>query len=519
MPGGFDSHSLPPILAVGFGETPGDNGGKYTIVPTLTHEFDVVVIGCGIAGMSAAVSALEGGVSVAILERAPREERGGNTRWTEAYLRMKSETEVSDDFVEHFADNAGHHLDPSLVGETSADYDNWSSIVKTLNFTDPELVTNLAENAAPTLAWLKNHGVRFEFLPTFFLTMVTPRLLPVGGGLAMIEALGAKAEDNGASFFYETTARSLIQDDGGAVVGVLAASHFNTTVDFNAKAVIIASGGFEGNPEMLAQYLGPQARYLRPVARGGYYNKGEGIRMALGIGAAPAGDFGSYHAEPIDPRSGVSEPVIAVFNYGILVNQDGHRFIDEAPATVDATYDPITRCIFTQPGGIAYAVLDAKIDDVPNWQKAVRSDQPPIVADTLAELADSLAIDREVFEATVSTFNTACRPGTFKPLETDGLATVGIRPLKSNWARPIDSPPFQAFPIISANVFTYGGLKTDPRGQVVNVDGQIIPGLYAAGEVTGMYYGVYTGATSVLRGAVFGLISGRLAAQRARGNA
>ncbi|MBM3560710.1 MAG: FAD-dependent oxidoreductase, partial [Alphaproteobacteria bacterium] len=242
----------------------------------IVHETDLVVVGCGIAGLATAVSALERGARVAILERAPVEERGGNTRWTEAYLRMKAEDAVSDDFVAHFAANAGHHLDPALVAATAADYDNWPSIVKTLNFTDPEIVDTLAAEAPATLAWLKTQGVRFEFLPTFFITSAQPRLLPVGGGLALIEALAPQAEARGGAFFYETTARRLIQDGSGAVVGLEAVGAGNRTVEFRAGAVMLASGGFEGNPEMLARYLGPQARYLRPVARGGYYNKGEG---------------------------------------------------------------------------------------------------------------------------------------------------------------------------------------------------------------------------------------------------
>ena len=146
---------------------------------------------------------------------------------------------------------------------------------------------------------------------------------------------------------------------------------------------------------MLAQYLGPTAKYIRPVARGGYYNKGEGIRMALDLGAATAGDFSAIHAEPLDPRSGREEPIVLVFNYGILVNRDGHRFVDEAPATVDATYESITRVIQTQPGGIAWAIFDRRIEDVPNWRVSVRSDQSPIEAPTLEELAAMCGIDAE----------------------------------------------------------------------------------------------------------------------------
>jgi tricarballylate dehydrogenase len=473
------------------------------------ERFDVVVVGCGIAGLSAAASALQAGKRVAVLERAPREERGGNTRWTEALLRMKSEREVSDDFEAHFARNAGHYLDPELIAETARDWDNWPGIIKTLGFTDPEVIATFAKNAAPTVAWLKSFGVRFDFLPTYFITACQPRMAPIGGGLTLVEALASWCDQNGAQFFYETTARSLIQDEAGVVVGVECVAAGHKALRLSAPAVVLACGGFEGNPEMLTHYLGPRARYLRPVARGGYYNKGEGIRMALAVGAAASGDYGSIHAEPLDPRSGATEPVVMVFNYGILVNARAQRFVDEAPATVDATYEAITRVIFEQPEGIAYCILDSKIDEVPGWQRSVRSDRPPVTAASLAELADKLGLEAGALAATVEAYNAACPQGAFKPLELDGLSTrVGFAPRKSNWARTLDKPPFLAFPIICGNCFTFGGLKVDARARVIDADGNAIPGLYAAGETIGLYYGSYAGATSVLRGAVFGRIAG-----------
>jgi tricarballylate dehydrogenase len=496
---------------------PGEFNGPMSDAKSLNQDlnmsFDVIVVGCGIAGLSAAATALQGGARVAILERAAKEERGGNTRWTEALLRMKSASEVSDDFETHFARNAGHYLDPELIAETARDWVNWSSIVKTLGFTDPDVISTFASSVGPTVGWLKSFGIRFDFLPTYFITACQPRMAPIGGGLALVEALASWAENNGGQFFYQTTARSLIQNDSGAVIGVRAVGPGHKSVELRAPAVVLASGGFEGNPEMLTHYLGPRARYIRPVARGGYYNKGEGIRMALAIGAAACGDYGSFHAEPLDPRSGATEPVVMTFNYGILVNKLAQRFTNEAPATVDATYEAITRIIFEQPEGIAYCLLDAKIDDVPNWQRAVRSDQPPISAATLPELASKLGLDGEELEATVAAYNAACRGGTFKPLELDGLATApGYAPRKTNWARPIDKPRYLAFPIICGNCFTFGGLKVDTRARVLDADGEIIPGLYAAGETIGLYYGVYAGATSVLRGAVFGRIAGAHAA-------
>ncbi len=281
--------------------------------------------------------------------------------------------------------------------------------------------------------------------------------------------------------------------------------------------VVLACGGFEGNAEMLTRYIGPRAAFLRPICKGANFNRGDGIRMALDVGAATAGDFGSYHAEPIDPRSGVSEPSVFVFPYGILVNKDGRRFTDEAPGTVDAHYESVTRRIFEQRDGLAWVVLDARHQRVPNVRLAIRTDQPPMVAESLDALAAKMSVPAAALAATLRDYNAACVPGDWRPLELDGLATRGLDPPKSNWALPVDEPPFHAYPIISANVFTFGGVKVDSDGRVLDGDGRPIEGLYAAGEIIGTYYRTYTGATSVLKGLVFGRLAGSHAARR--GNA
>ena len=477
-------------------------------------DYDVVVAGCGVAGLSAACAALDEGARVAVLERAPIEERGGNTRWTEAFMRMKSIDEVADDFESHFMANQPRHLDPSLADATARPYDEWPQIVKALSFSDPELISTFAADAGPALRWLSGLGIRFDEQPGYLLTQCTTRIGPVGGGLQLVETLAALAERRGAAFHYETTAESLLQDEDGEVVGLRAMRADGRGAQFRGR-VVLACGGFEGNPEMMARYMGERARSLRPVARGGYYNKGEGIRMALAANAATSGDFTEYHAEPIDPRSGVSEPIVFIFPYGLLVDRDGRRFVDEASWTVDAIYEAITRRIAALPGGIAYTILDSKVDDVPAWRRAVRSDVPEARSDTLAGLAEQLGIDAAGLEATVAAYHAACRPGPFKPLEMDGLSTVGLAPPHSNWSRPLDRPPYLAWPVSAANCFTFGGLKCDAQARVLSNSGAPIPGLWAAGETMGLYFGAYTGATSVMRGAVFGRIAGREAARRA----
>jgi tricarballylate dehydrogenase len=473
----------------------------------MPYDYDVVVVGHGIAGLASAISALEAGARVAVLERATEAEAGGNTRYTEAFLRMASLEGVAHDLEDRLLSDHMGYPDPGILQDAVNDRASWSAPMRTLDVVDGEVVMRLSDEAPTTLQWLTAHGMVFDALPTPFLTQSTTRMSPVGGGWQLVETLSARAKDLGATFLYEATALSLVQDDTGAVVGVRTDPH-----GVLSGRVVLACGGFEGNSEMLARYMGPGALNTRPVARGGHYNKGEGIEMALAIGAAGAGNFGLFHAEPIDPRSGVAEAAIFAFPYGILVNSDGERFVDEARGPVDAWYERVTRRIHAQTDGVAYMVLDQKGVSVPNLTAGIRTDQSAISADSIEELAHRLGVPVDALAATVAAYNAACVEGTFDHSAPDGLATRGVSPAKSNWAQPIDDGPYVAYPIIAANVFTFGGLRIDSESRVVNRSGATIAGLYAAGEITGMYYSNYTGSTSVLRGAVFGRIAGANAA-------
>ena len=469
----------------------------------MTTSFDVVVVGSGIAGLSAAIAALESGARVAVIERATESESGGNTRYTEAFLRMKSLDEGAHDLEDRLLGDHMGYPDPGILGDAMKDRHQWSAPMRTLDAVDGDVVARLAHDAGPTLQWLTGHGIRFDALPTPFMTQSTTRMSPVGGGWELVVTLTARVGELGGVYFYETTALSLVTDDADVVCGVR-----TDTEGVIGGRVVLACGGFEGNTEMMARYMGASALNTRPVARGGHYNRGEGIEMALALGAAGAGNFGLFHAEPIDPRSGVPEAAIFAFTYGILVNKDGERFVDEAAGPVDATYERVTRRIQAQTDGIAYMLLDQQGVAIPNIMSGIRTDQPAITAPTIGALAEALDIPADRLEATVRTYNAACPAGELDHSAPDGRATTGLEVRKSNWSRALTHGPFVAYPIIAANVFTFGGLRIDPDSHVVNRSGRVIPGLYAAGEITGMYYSNYTGSTSVLRGAVFGRIAG-----------
>lgn len=457
---------------------------------TDSRTFDVVVVGAGIAGLSAAVSAAacaDGGLRIAVLERVDRARSGGNTAWTEAYLRLDDVYEVADGFVDDLVDFS--------ASKTPRDY------VETLVQKQPE-----------TMEWIQALGARFHKAPTYFVTSSKRRLQPVGGGPGLLDKLRAEAERLGVTFLYETTAERL-HLDGGRVAGVEATTADGGDHVFAAPAVIIASGGFEGDTALLSKELGGDAERLIPIAPSVSHNRGEGIRMALAAGARASGEWGGFHAEPVDPRSSQPQALVMVYPYGILVNKRGERFVDEGAATVDESYEAVARAIWRQPDGVAYFIADQRLYDVPLYERGILTDQKPITAESIEQLEEKLALPAGSLVRTVRSFSEAVQDGPFDPRARDSKATAGITPPKSNWAQKLDAPPFLCYPVACAIVFTYGGIATDTSARVVDATGQPIAGLYAAGECTGIYYHRYPGGTSVLRGMVFGRLAGLNAAK------
>lgn len=493
------------------------------------YETDIIIVGCGVAGMTAALSALETGAKTINVERSTFEERGGNSRWTDANMLIEAGTdsyEPSGFFWAGFEHSSKYHLPPHMEKDAANGYEQWEPITKTGPFLDPELLSAFAEGIPVTLRWLSERGVKIDTAPNPFpFHVMVPGIPQIsGGGLAVIEALSPRIEELGGEFLYETTATDLIMDDNGAVRGLKCTGKNNEPVEIHAKAVILASGGFEGNPQMLARYVGPDSKYLRPVAPGGYYNKGEGLKMALAVNAAPAGDWSDVHRQLIDPRAPRHEALTHIWQVGVLVNQNGERFLDEFDSNFNNWHEEPGRAIVKQPGGISYIIYDDEVNSgsYQGWRRGLRHPIDPIKADTLEELAEKLGIPPQNLTRTVEAFNAACTRSDevelgyanieVFPFEFDGISTEGISPPKSNGAKRVEKGPFYCYPMISSICLTMGGLRVTPDAQVINQSAEIIPGLYAAGETIGMYYGMYVGGTSVLRGLTFGKISGAHAA-------
>ena len=343
-----------------------------------------------------------------------------------------------------------------------------------------------------------------------------PRIQPVGGGGAIVERLADAAKRAGVKLLYQSEAKQLVMTDDRRVVGVTVQSNDGTTATLDANAVVLAAGGFQGNPAMMRAHFGTGGDTIKLISPGTRFDTGDGIRMATDQGAVVSGDWTGMHIEPVDPRSQNSAPVVLVYPYGIVVDQDGRRFMDEGSDLVHETWEAFARDIhFARPNSIAYAILDSRLLDIENFGRAIRSEVPPYQSETLEGLAGQIGVPARNLRETVDTFNAAATGDVarFDATRCDGLAAAGtLTPPKSNWARPVAKPPYLAYPLIGAVAYTFGGLATTEKAEVLGERGPIA-GLYAAGETTGHFYGTAPNAVAVLRALVFGKIAGREAVE------
>lgn len=484
----------------------------------MDEQYDVIIVGAGNAALCAAIAAREQGASVLVLEKAPEYFRGGNTYFTGGIIRCAYNG--IEDIKKLIPDMSPEEEASVEVGKYTEDefYDDLMRVTNGL--ADPELAQILVSESFPTLKWLQEHGVRFVLA---FGRQAFKRgdkyhfwggllVEAVGAGKGLSDQQFAVAERLGVEVRYATKGVRLIQDQRGRVIGVTVQGP-EGFADLHAKAVILACGGFEANAEMRTRYLG-QGWELAKV-RGIPYNTGDGIRMALDIGAQPYGHWSGCHAVAWDLNAPPTGDRVVTelyqkhsYPFGLIVNAEGKRFVDEGADFRNYTYAKYGREILKQPLGMAVQIFDDKVKHL--LRDEYRIDQvTKAETQTIEELAEQLGIDRDGLVQTIKEYNAAVQPGEYNPTILDGKRTLGITPPKSNWALPIDTPPFLGFAVTCGITFTFGGLRINTRGQVLDTEGNPIPGLYAAGElVGGLFYYNYPGGSGLASGAVLGRLAG-----------
>ncbi|MDB5479064.1 MAG: tricarballylate dehydrogenase, partial [Caulobacteraceae bacterium] len=470
------------------------------------------------------VAAAERGARVTMLERAPESEAGGNTRFTAGAMRFAYRG------VEDL-----RRLMPDLTDEEVARTDFgaypeerfFEDMGRVTDYrTHPDLCELLVRQSRDTLEWMARKGIRFNPIWGRQAFLVDGRFTfwggltveATGGGPGLVASWTAVAARMGIEIRYEARALALIADDDG-VKGVRVRQN-GRTGELTADAVVLAAGGFEANVEWRTRYLGPG--WDTAKVRGTRFNTGDGLRMALDIGAMAAGQWSGCHAVGWE-RNAPEFGDLAVgdgfqkhsYPFGVMLNAGGERFVDEGADFRNYTYAKYGRVILAQPGQFAWQVFDAKVKHLLRDEYRIRQ-VTKVTADSLEALVEKLdGVDPARALQTLQDFNAAVRTDIpFDPNVKDGRAAVGVSPPKSNWANRLDEPPFEAYAVTCGITFTFGGLRIDRRAQVLDQDLAPIPGLYAAGEmVGGLFYENYPGGSGLTAGAVFGRIAGAAAAE------
>ena len=488
---------------------------------------DIVVVGAGNAALSAALSAAQLGASVLVLEKASVYLRGGNSYFTGGLFRFAYEG--LEDMLDLVPDLTEGEIESIDVGRYPQS-EFYSDVMRvTEGLSDPELLQTLVSRSNPTMKWMKELGVpwvlaygrqafRRDGIMRFWGGLVVEA---VGAGKGLADRQFELAERAGIEVLYGAKATALLTDRKGAVTGVTVRDSEGFR-DVPARSVVLACGGFEANSEMRARYLGPGWELAK--VRGTQFNTGDGIRMALEIGAQSHGHWSGCHAVAWDlnaPAYG-DRNVADLFQkhsypFGLIVNVEGKRFVDEGADFRNYTYAKYGREILSQPQRAAFQLFDGKTRHLLRDEYWIPQ-ASMIEANTVEELADGLGIDRDGLTGTVRQFNSAVQDGEFDPTVLDGKGTRGIVPPKSNWALPLDTPPYIGYAVTCGITFTFGGLKINREAQVLDTEDLPISGLYAAGElVGGLFYNNYAGGAGLMAGAVFGRIAGASAAGSAAG--
>jgi tricarballylate dehydrogenase len=487
-----------------------------------------VVVGFGNAAQAAAYAAFEAGAKVIVLEKAPESKRGGNTWFSHGARLRHVHNGLSDlkPLLPHVPDSEWAKI--HVIPYTADDY--YSDLMRvTRGRSLPEMAEMLISESYPTVKWMQESGIEFEILYEAAVPEADGFHWPHGssfinskdGGAGLVQMWHRILNSNGIEIRFHTAAVHLIPDDSGAVTGVVYQDPRGLG-EIRCKSVVLASGGFQANPAMRAQYLG--AGWDLAKVRGSKYDTGDGIVMAVDVGAQVIGNWGAAHATPIDAdtsdyEAGFLDPETRRYrshrhgwSLGVMINTDGKRFLDEGEDFLHYAYAKTGAEILKQPGNIAYQIFDSKVTD--QLARLRYDGGKPVTADTIRELAEKLEINVDAAVQTVEAYNAAVQDThPYNQLIRDGRSTKGITPPKSNWAQRIDTPPYAAYAVTGGLTFTFGGLKITPRCEVVNKLDRPIKGLYAAGEVTGgFFYHNYPGGSGLIRGAVTGRNAGRNAA-------
>jgi len=489
--------------------------------------YDVLVVGGGNAALCAALSAREQGATVALLERAPEEERGGNSAFTGGSMRFAYDSpEVIYGLVPDLSQEEVANTDFGTYTEERF-FDDLYKI--TQYRTDPDLSEVLIKNSQQAIRWMRKQGIRYVPLYGRHAPNINGKfkfsngstLGVSGAGLGLVNTLYATAGRAGVSIFYKAAAQKLLCDDDG-VQGVVARIDGKTT-ELKAASVVLACGGFQANAEWRARYLG--SGWEMAKVRGTRFNTGDGIRMALEIGAQPFGNWTSAHAVGWDLNAPPYGDINVgdgfgkhSYNYGIIVNAEGKRFLDEGADFRNFTYAKYGKVILAQPGQFAWQVFDSKVLGLLRDTYRIKR-VTKVHASTLEELAGKLeGVNAGEFLRTVTRFNEAVRKDVpFNASIKDGRGTMGLEIPKSNWAQTISEGPFEAYAVTCGITFTFGGLKISTAAEVIDMEEKTIPGLFAAGElVGGIFYFNYPGGTGLTNGTVFGRIAGASAARSAQ---